>query len=278
MSNKMKTSYYSWQLKLWRPLARIFLSLEEKLNHKLYIERFDHREDDIFVVTYMKSGTTLIQNILYQMLHERDSDFDHIYDVSPWFEQSMAQNQSLTHFSSPRIIKTHSGYGRFPKEIKGKIIYGIRDGLDVAVSKYHHFKNYRDPSLDWNRFLQQFFTHPDHWFKHVADWVKNENRYKIHYVYYQDLITDKEKVVKEIAAFLGVNVSAETLARVLEKTSFQYMKANERKFGEQPDRRIFDQFIRRGELNTGKDQFNKEQVAAYNELRQRYLSGLGLKL
>jgi hypothetical protein len=44
---------------------------------------FGQRETDIYVVSYPRSGTTLMQMILYQMTTDGNMEFDHIYDVSP---------------------------------------------------------------------------------------------------------------------------------------------------------------------------------------------------
>ena len=42
--------------------------------------------DDIFVVTYPRSGTTWTQMILYQLTTDGRMDFAHITQVCPWFE------------------------------------------------------------------------------------------------------------------------------------------------------------------------------------------------
>jgi hypothetical protein len=70
------------------------LDLMEKAHTKLHsllirtrmiklMNDFGQRDSDIYVVSYPRSGTTLMQMILYQMTTDGDMGFKHIYDVSP---------------------------------------------------------------------------------------------------------------------------------------------------------------------------------------------------
>ena len=74
--------------------------LRNLLRVRMFKREFDYRSDDIYVATYMKSGTTLLQMILYQLFTDGNMDFDHIYDVSPWLEHAIAHNISLKDFAS----------------------------------------------------------------------------------------------------------------------------------------------------------------------------------
>src|SRR5215218_5290023 len=56
---------------------------------------FRPRPDDIFVVSYPKSGTTLMQMMVYQLATRGEMDFSHITIASPWFEMELMR-------SSPR--------------------------------------------------------------------------------------------------------------------------------------------------------------------------------
>ncbi len=45
---------------------------------------FNIRPDDIFIVTYPRSGTTWMQMILYQLTTDGKMNFPHISKVCPW--------------------------------------------------------------------------------------------------------------------------------------------------------------------------------------------------
>jgi hypothetical protein len=278
MANPWKVRYRSMQLALVKPIAQGLNALEQQLSHKLFVEKFDQRSDDIFVVTYMKSGTTVVQNMLYHMLESDPKDFQHLYEVSPWLELSIAQGNSIDEFPSPRIIKSHAAYRYFPRKFKGKIIYCIRNGMDVAVSKFFHIKNYYDPNLDWNMFLNEFFSEKDNWFKHLREWLINKHAHNILYINYEDLVSDKTAVMKDIACFLNVNVSEQCYERAMKKSSFEEMKANETKFGEQPENKIYNQFIRKGETDGGQSHFTAEQKEAFVKNCSRYFANLDVPI
>ena len=61
-------------------------SAAKDLNYLMYQMRFGEREDDIYIVSYPKSGTTRMQMLLYQLTTDGNMDFDHIDDISPWLK------------------------------------------------------------------------------------------------------------------------------------------------------------------------------------------------
>jgi hypothetical protein len=97
---------------------------------------FGQRDSDIYVVSYPRSGTTLMQMILYQMTTDGDMGFKHIYDVSPWCRFSAFLNRPMPSVGERRIIKTHDPYEMFGHVKKGKFIFLIRNCLDVIPSIY----------------------------------------------------------------------------------------------------------------------------------------------
>ena len=103
---------------------------------------FGERKDDIYISTYPKSGTTVMQMILYHLTTDGSMDFNHIYDVSPWIRNASFRSQKPPNLPSPRLIKTHDHYKDFDKNTKGRFIYVYRNGMDVAVSHFHQETNY----------------------------------------------------------------------------------------------------------------------------------------
>src|SRR4051794_7234922 len=74
--------------------------------------QFKPREDDIFVVTFPKSGTTWLQAILYQLTTDGNMNFSNISDVCPFFADW--RNDDFNKMASPRIFKSHLAYGYIP--------------------------------------------------------------------------------------------------------------------------------------------------------------------
>lgn len=252
-------------------LSDRFRNYQKLFRRNLFLS--DNRSDDIFIVTHMKSGTTLLQMVVYQLMTDGNMNFRHLYEVSPWVDLVIERGAPLGKLVPPRIFKSHYNYNDF--KARGKILYGIRNGMDVAVSWYMHEKCYYHPDMDWDTFYEKDFMRGG-WFTHVSEWIENKKGRDVFYVRYEDLVTDMRKTVEGIAAFLNVPVSEETYCRIHERCSFGYMKANEKKFGEQPKGRVFDQFIRKGESNTGKYQFSADQKEWYNVMYKKNLAKYGL--
>lgn len=264
-------------------LLRIYGNCESAIRYirnQLYFLDFEERESDVYVVTYLKSGTTWMQVILYNMLTDGDMNFDHIYDVSPWPKNQAFKNEpveKINQMPSPRILKSHESYEEFDASMKGKIVYVYRDGKDVAVSLYHHNKNYLDPDATLDGTFEEFFTKEKaimNWFKFNAEWLENKNNLQILYVTYQQLSDDFENTILRIGKFLNTEITPERYQKIKEHSSFEFMKANEQKFGEVPavkSQKVYNEFIRKGKSGEGERQLQPERIEYYNKKYQEYI-------
>jgi hypothetical protein len=256
------------------------------LRRHLYFMEFEERADDVYIVTFLKSGTTWMQVIVYNLLTDGNMDFEHIYDVSPWPSNQAFKGQNaekINALPSPRILKFHDPYEEFDEQMKNKIIYVYRDGKDVAVSLYHHNKNYLNPDLTFDENFETHFTNFDkklNYFKYNQAWFQNKNKFNILYVSYESLKQDFDQTLKKIAAFLNVQLTDEIIARTKKHASFEYMKAHETKFGEIAPKKelVYNEFIRKGETGEGKSYLSEEQLKIYNENFSKYLAVFNAKM
>ncbi len=271
-------------------LLKFFLSVnansEMAVNWLLiqkYFLDFEEREDDVYVASYMKSGTTWMQMLLYQMLHRGGDSFNHIYDVSPWPANEAYHGKSpekANQLASPRILKTHNEYKDFRPDTKGKFVFIIRNGMDVAASLYHHNKNYQNPDITFNQTFTKYFENlQDNWFLFNEAWLQNKNKLNIYYVSYEQMNKDIDSVIHGLALFLKVSVNSEYINEIKKYSSFQHMKNVETKFGETPPketRLVFNQFIRQGETGKGQNLFSQEQrekfISAYRSILDNLVS------
>ena len=272
MENKDITSV--GLLKIASLLTRLSKKLEEaaeKIRFSEFKQRFGQQEDDIYIVTYPKSGTTLMQMIVYQLTTDGDTNFNHIYEVSPWIRNACHRGEEIPNVKSPRIIKSHDLYKDFEKGTKGRFIHVHRNAEDVAVSMYHQTKNYKKPDLDLEEYIHKtFLGQKDYnWFKYSKEWFNNKKKFNILYLRYENLINNKETEIRRIADFLNINLTDEVLTRTLECSSFDFMKQHEKKFGLQPPEKVkkfvFDEFIRKGKVGEGNQVISEKQKELINE-------------
>lgn len=266
MENNLEIKGYEWLYGTLKKIGRYFIGKSEKINFEKYKLLFGERDDDVYIATYPKSGTTLMQVILYQLTTEGNMDFNHIYEVSPWIRNHAYLDNSPQKLSSPRIIKTHDHYRSFNKDVKGRFIYVYRNGMDVAVSHYHQRKNYNQPDLSFENYLDKFFKNKA-WFKHLKTWMRNKKNLNILYVCYEDLLNNKSQEIERICAFLKIKPCEDAVERALKYSSFDYMKKHETKFGDQPTQNkiVYNQFIRKGQAGEGKAKFSDEQTKIFEE-------------
>lgn len=244
------------QAKLWELMIKARMA-------KL-MQQFGERDSDIYIVTFAKSGTTLMQMMLYQMTTDGNMNFDHIYDVSPWARYSAVADKEMKSVGERRIIKTHDNYGMLSHINKGKFIVVIRDCPDAIVSLHEHIKSYDNPDIEINNIVERKMNE---WFRFNSEWLENESKLDILYLHYEDIIADKEAVIKKIAAFCNIPLNEEILQRTMERSSLSFMKDHETKFGEQPEHwKVFNNFIRKGKAGEGRNLLTQDQRSKYDDL------------
>jgi hypothetical protein len=252
------------------------------LGHRLPNE-YRLRPDDIFIVSYPKSGTTLMQMMLHQLKTSGEMDFPHINSISPWFELEIARGtpQNLE-VPSPRVLKTHLPYRKVPRG--ARYLYLARDVRDVAWSAYHHSRLMMgvDPPLDL--FMEHFFegqTKFNSWFEHTESWWPHRNDDDVLFLRYKDIIADLEGTARRVAAFCGLAIREVEMPRIVARCSLEFMKRHQEKFDPRP---LFPgapgaahgsaQFIREGRIGRGRKVLNPEQ----KQLVARKLADLERKL
>lgn len=99
---------------------------------------------DVFVATFVKSGTNWMLQIAQQIAHRGAAEFEHIHDVVPWPDAPMVNIIPLSdpepRMQSPtdlRVIKTHNIADCVPYNENAKYITVIRDPKEAFVSSYY---------------------------------------------------------------------------------------------------------------------------------------------
>ena len=128
------------------------------------------------------------------------------------------------------MFKSHLPYGWIPKG-PWKYIYIARNGKDVLVPYFHHYRDTRSfrgqfPQF-FNRFMRGRLMYGS-WFKHVAGWYGHRNDKNVLFLTYEELSSDLEASVKKIIEFCGFQVAPDRLPSILDRCSS--MKQFESKF------------------------------------------------
>ncbi|XP_014679741.1 PREDICTED: sulfotransferase 1C4-like, partial [Priapulus caudatus] len=111
------------------------------------ILNFRVRDDDVWVLTYPKCGTTWTQEMVWMICHDADSALARsatIMDRFPMLDTpDGAEISRLAARASPRYIKSHLPLCLLPRGLlhsKAKIIYTVRNPKDTSISLYKFFQ------------------------------------------------------------------------------------------------------------------------------------------
>lgn len=209
---------------------------------------FSPGEQDIFVMTYPKSGTNWMLQIVYQLIHHGKGEFDHIHSVVPWPDAVLA-SRTWRNYAIPlrlatawreapeprRLIKTHLNWDLVPYSKEARYIAVIRDPKDVFVSMYffarQNLLGRAMPSV--GTFYRAFLEGKSltgSWAVNAAGYWKQRHRPNVLIVSFASMNRDLEATVRRIAEFLEIRVSDAVIREVCRKSSFDYMKSIDERF------------------------------------------------
>ncbi|KAM9817386.1 sulfotransferase 2B1-like [Neosynchiropus ocellatus] len=230
-------------------------------NSLKYYEEFTFRPDDILIVTYPKSGTTWMQEVVPLIMSGGDpASVETLpnWDRVPWLEEMRACILNLEERPSPRIFATHFHYNMMPKsflEVRPKVIYVLRNPKDVFTSSFNYYgmASYLvDPGTK-TEFLQKFLDGQimfGSWFDHVKGWLASDNKERVMYMSYEEMKRDLKDAVTRMAQFLGKSLDADVIEKIADRCLFHNMKQNKMSNYSLVGREYMDQekseFLRKG--------------------------------
>ncbi|XP_060114556.1 sulfotransferase 2B1-like [Heteronotia binoei] len=197
---------------------------------------FQILDDDVITVTYPKSGTHWMAEILSLISQKGDPTWTLnvlLWERSPWIESEDGLKQALQN-PPPRLLNSHLPFQLFPKSFlhtKAKVIYTLRNPKDVLVSYYFFsmmIQILKTPG-SLQEYLEDFLTgnvFNGSWFDHVKGWMELKGRPNFFYITYEELQQDLRGCVEKICHFLGKELNSQQLDSVVEYASFQKMKEN----------------------------------------------------
>ncbi|XP_072264899.1 amine sulfotransferase-like [Pyxicephalus adspersus] len=256
------------------------------------LQNFKIRDDDVFLITFPKSGTTWTQQILCLICYEGHRKGTEKIDTTermPWFEsQTLNPVSDLNSLPSPRLFVSHLSETFVPKELKNKkakVIYVMRNAKDVMNSLYH-FQDIlalAQKSPDFNHFFEKFMdgeVFAGKWFDHIRGWYTHKNDYNILFLKYEDMIKDLHSTVKQICFFLAIELDDEEIDIVVKKASFNEMKkdplSNKENVPDSIITRKVGSFIRKGQVGDWKNIMTVAQSETFDKIFQEQMRDLSL--
>lgn len=242
---------------------------------------------DVIVTTFIKSGTHMeIQTAMEIAWKGGAPEKCHIHDIVAWPDfpdQSIIVSLAKAPVAPQtdlRVIKTHALSQPYRTDTLYVIV--LRDPKEIAVSTYYFIFG----ALGVRRYVTLeawmdacFPSLLYLWTYHVAYYWPWRNRSNVLLRTYQQILADRKSAAKNLANFMQVTLTDQEMERVLEKSSFAYMKRHKGRFAppicpitnmeEYPD------MIRRGKAGRSDELLSAAQQKEIDDYCRETLRGMG---
>ena len=198
---------------------------------------------DVFVTTFMRSGTNWALQIAQQIAYRGGAQFAHIHDLVAWPESPyrgiIPLNDRAPEKASPtkiRIIKTHLAADHVPYSEKSAYVAIIRDPKEVLVSFYYFLLGSMGllDGVSLDDWLDIFLTPSSiggAWDRHTSSFWDWRHRPNVFVTTFSSLVRNTAASIEQIAAHMGVSITKKQFEEILRRSSFSYMKEHEYQFG-----------------------------------------------
>nr|XP_014707665.2 sulfotransferase 2A1-like isoform X1 [Equus asinus] len=255
-------------------------------------ESFVFKDEDVLILTYPKSGTNWLVEIVCLICSKGDPKWIQsvpIWDRSPWVETEYGYN-SLKDKEGPRLISSHLPIQLIPKSLfnsKAKVIYLIRNPRDVLISGYFFWRtSYFVKKAESLKEYFEWFIKGNvpfgSWFDHIHGWMSMKGKENFLILSYEELKWDTRSTVDKICQFLGRKLEPEEMNSLLKNSSFQVMKENNMSNLSLLRGQFFDEkngiLLRKGITGDWKNHITVAQAEAFDKIFQEKMADLPREL
>jgi hypothetical protein len=184
-------------------------------------------ENDIFIASYPRSGSTWLRFLLFEILTDKTAEFETVNRVIPRPGRHVQAPYLLP--EKGRLIQTHEPY----RSEYHKAIYLVRDVKDVVVSEYFHQTGkglYRKGFDDFlTAFLRGRVNSYGPWDHNVNSWLDamSAKTCEVLIIKFENIRQNPEETLSKILRFLNTSVDVERIASAILNNSVSRMREKE---------------------------------------------------
>ncbi|XP_077991587.1 sulfotransferase 1C4-like [Glandiceps talaboti] len=279
------------------------------------LKTFQVCQDDIYSITFPKSGTHWLKHIIRLILNDgelvpeetrgghlefivaEEDDHPSVFAFKRFGHPDMCAD--IETMKSPRYFVTHMPIDWLPRQLfekKPKIIYLARNPKDVLVSlvamlRLRHNRESSTGSFDHQIFQSRFemflsekpVAEHGRWHEHVLTWWHRRNEDNVLFIKYEDMKRDLTCFVDKIAAFIGKDLPSPVIDKIVHLTSFEVMRQTHFPEGDIENKALQlniedgkKPFIRKGVIGGWKDHFTVAQNEYFDQNYKKWMEGSGL--
>lgn len=267
--------------------------------------QFQPRDSDVWLVTYPKSGTTWVQNILSHLIYSEPTSSsglgvglkrdENIFWLEMLCGATLEEINQYIHIinttplNQRRCFKSHSPLGLVEPLVnaQGKIIHVGRNPKDVAVSMWHHS---RTKNFGYEGSFEHFVTRlflPGEvesgcWWEFIIPYIAASNRYQdniattsdqnlnnftqVITLWYEELSqSDICKEIQKIACFIDLDISCERANEIATACGFESMRYLEKEGLHLPKRIVEPEEFQGDNIIPSRNQVRKGGVGGWKK-------------
>jgi len=281
------------------------------------IYNFPIKDDDVWIVTFPKCGTTWMQETVWTLVNDVDEEkgkmplllrtpfleMDCLMDgikfpmtIDPTLPANVKEAKmnskdgtipyARNHLKGRRVIKSHMPFAFLHPELteKCKVVYVCRTPKDCIVSYYYHTRNL--PMHGFTGSFKDFatqFMRDNQWYgsywAHLESGWKLRDHPNVKFIWYEDMKGDTKKVCTELAEFLNHPMTEKKIDELVHHISFDVMKNNP---WSNPSAGMElppeKDFMRKGKVGDWKNHFSGDELAKIDDWIQENLERTGIVL
>ncbi|HEY2177479.1 MAG TPA: sulfotransferase domain-containing protein [Caulobacteraceae bacterium] len=192
------------------------------------------RPTDVVISPFGRCGTTWLQQVFHCLRTGGDMDFDDISRVVPWIEAAelLGLDINAEQRAQPRGYKSHLAYPALPAG--ARYVVSLRDPRDAVVSMHELMEGWLlEPGAVSADLFASWWTERNfgnNWWAHFLSWWEQRDNPDVLLLSYEHMVDDPALAIRRLAAFCGLPLDDDLLARTLERSSRAYMLRHKDKF------------------------------------------------
>ncbi|XP_056268940.1 sulfotransferase family 5A, member 1 [Pseudoliparis swirei] len=244
--------------------------------------KFPFQDTDIIIVSYPKSGTTWMQEIVTLISSRGDPHLTQTvpnWARAPWLEHHYFTALLEASPTTPRVFTTHLPHHLLGPTLQGskaKVIYVSRNPKDVAVSFYHFHKiaKFLPEAGSFPQFLNRFLEGTLHygcWFDHIKGWTRQKaTMSNLLHISYEEMSMDRHGAIKRVSSYLQTPLLEDEVNNCVKHCSFSSMQDNKMANYTLVSEEIMDHnkgsFMRKGKIGDWKNMFTEDLNQYFNSV------------
>ncbi|XP_067667990.1 sulfotransferase 1B1-like [Haliotis asinina] len=256
------------------------------------VQKFELRDDDVVIAAYAKCGTHWLWEIV-SMLRAGNTEYNK--KTKRVAMLGSGKFDELDELPSPRVLNSHLHFRHLPKsmmEKRIKTIFIMRNPKDVCVSYYFMLNGLQNNSFEFDgtrsEYLDLFLEGKipgGAYADYVKDWLQVKQDHPdlpLLILFYENLKRDPVTNIKKVVDFIGLSVSDELIAEIIEACSFKKMRTADAALKEQAFnvsnfwKKGQQVVYRKGEIGDWKNWLTVAENERFDDVIQKTYDGTGI--